>query len=58
MGARQGAFLLRDGLLYRRAEGPLPERAVIPTSWRTRILQEFHDHQGHFSAKKVRMLLD
>ena len=37
-GARGGAFLLRDGLLYRHAVGGLPDRVVVPGSWRGRVL--------------------
>ena len=43
IGSREGAFLLCGGVLYRRAKSELPERAVIPISWRNHVLQEFHD---------------
>ena len=33
-GARGGAFLLRNGLRYRRADKGLPDRLVVPVSWR------------------------
>ena len=48
--------LAHDGLLLRRApEGP--PRIVVPPQMQERVLQQCHDHMGHFGIKRCLQVL-